>query len=140
MKADFCVHTDFVGVPSSSSYDHMSWNQLRLIDQSPLFSVFSHSKTHPYLTQISSALLVTEMVASKKRLEKELGGTRVNIAYPFGDYNQAVITAAQNAGFLLAWAVADNGTFGKPAQYSNPRIGIGKDITTIQAFKTRIKV
>ncbi len=141
MKADFFVHTDYVGTTSTTSWDKMSWNQVRTLDASSLFAVYSHTKTHPKLTEITAAQLQQELQGSKAKLEQELGATNGRkefLAYPFGDYNLAVITAAQNAGYTLAFAVANRGTFGKPAQYSITRKGVGKDVTTIELFKTRI--
>jgi peptidoglycan/xylan/chitin deacetylase (PgdA/CDA1 family) len=140
MKADFFVHTDYVGTTSTATWDKMSWNQLRTLDASPLFNVYPHTKSHPKLTQISAAQLQTEMVASRAKVQQELGVTtrRDFMAYPYGDYNEAVITAAQSAGYTLAYAVSNKGNFGKPLQYSITRKGVGKDVTTIALFKTRI--
>jgi peptidoglycan/xylan/chitin deacetylase (PgdA/CDA1 family) len=140
LKADFFVHTDYVGTTSTASWDKMSWNQLRTLDSSPLFAVYSHTKTHPQLTQITSTQLQSELAGSRLKLQTELGVTtkRDFLAYPFGDYNAAVITAAQNAGYTMAFAVANKGSFSKPLQYSITRKGVGKDVTTIALFKTRI--
>jgi peptidoglycan/xylan/chitin deacetylase (PgdA/CDA1 family) len=140
MKADFFVHTDYVGKPTTTtgSWDHMSWDQLRTIDASPLFSVYSHTKTHPKLTEITATQLATELAGSKQKVELELGGSRNFLAYPFGDYNLNVISATQSAGYLMAFAVANKGSFNKPLHYSFTRKGIGKDVTNIALFRTRI--
>jgi peptidoglycan/xylan/chitin deacetylase (PgdA/CDA1 family) len=140
LKADFFVHTDYVGTTSTASWDKMSWNQLRTLDSSPLFAVYSHTKTHPQLTQITPTQLQSELAGSRLKLQTELGVTtkRDFLAYPFGDYNAAVITAAQNAGYTMAFAVANKGSFSKPIHYSITRKGVGKDVTTIALFKTRI--
>jgi peptidoglycan/xylan/chitin deacetylase (PgdA/CDA1 family) len=140
MKADFYVHTDYIGTTSTSSWSKMSWNEIRDLDSKTLFDVYSHTKTHPKLTQITPQKLVEELSQSREKLRQELGGTnkREFLAYPFGDYNENVITAAQNAGYTMAFAVANKGRFNKPVHYSITRKGIGKDIITIALFKTRI--
>ncbi len=142
IKADFFVHTDYVGTTASGpgTWDKMSWNQLRTLDASPLFAVYSHTKTHPKLSQITPSQLQSELVGSRTRLQTELGiaTKRDFLAYPFGDYNEAVITAAQNAGYSMAFAVANKGSFSKPLYYSITRKGVGKDVTSIALFKTRI--
>jgi peptidoglycan/xylan/chitin deacetylase (PgdA/CDA1 family) len=143
MKADFYVHTDYVGVPATNnslSWGHMSWDELKTLDKSPLFGVYSHTKSHPKLTEITPEELTIELVESKKKLEQELGGARKFIAYPYGDYNLNVINAAQKAGYLMALAVANKGVFDKLSHYSYTRIGIGSNVTTINSFKKRIKV
>ncbi len=140
LKADFFVHTDFVGTTSTATWNKMSWDQLRILDASPLFAVYSHTKSHPQLTQITATQLQNELVGSRQKLQTELGVAtkRDFLAYPFGDYNAAVITAAQNAGYTMAFAVANKGSFQKPLHYSITRKGVGKDVTTIALFKTRI--
>lgn len=142
IKADFFVHTDYVGVAATGpgTWGKMSWDQLRTLDSSPLFAVYSHTKTHPKLTQISPTQLQSELTGSRLKLQTELGVTtkRDFLAYPFGDYNADVITAAQNAGYTMAFAVANKGSFSKPLHYSITRKGVGKDVTSIALFKTRI--
>jgi peptidoglycan/xylan/chitin deacetylase (PgdA/CDA1 family) len=108
------------------------------MDASPLFTVHSHTKNHLRLPAITAAELASELVGSKQRLEQELGGSRNFLAYPFGDYNLNVINAAQAAGYTMAYAVGNKGAFGKPLHYLFTRKGVGRDITTIQKFKTRI--
>ena len=39
----------------------------------------------------------------------------------------------------MAFAVANHGLKGQPAEYSIPRIGVGMDVTTLDLFKKRIK-
>ena len=140
LKADFFVHTDYVGTKSTTSWNKVTWDQLRIMDASPLFSVYSHTKNHLKLTEISPEQLATELIGSKQRLEMELGGLRNFLAYPLGDYNLNVINATQQAGYIMAYAVGNKGSFNKPLQYSVVRKGVGKNITTIQEFKTRIGV
>ena len=139
-KADFFVHTDYVGTTSTTTWNKVTWDQLRIMDASPLFSVYSHTKNHLKLTEISPEQLATELQGSKQRVEMELGGSRNFLAYPYGDYNLNVIIATQQAGYIMAYAVANKGSFNKPVQYSVVRKGVGKSITTIQEFKTRIGV
>ncbi len=137
MKASFFVHTDYVGV-KEGAHSHMSWDELKEIDKSPLFEVYSHTKSHPSLTTLKPDALLRELKISKETLEKNLGGTRPYLAYPFGDYNATVIDAARSQGYRLALAVGFKGTFGKSGVYSIPRVGIGLDVSTIAKFRSRI--
>lgn len=137
-KADFFVHTDYVGTTSTSTWNKVTWDQLRIMDASPLFSVYSHTKNHLKLTELGPEQLAAELQGSKQRLEMELGGSRNFLAYPFGDYDLNVIIATQQAGYITAYAVANRGSFNKPLQYSVVRKGVGRSITNIQEFKIRI--
>jgi peptidoglycan/xylan/chitin deacetylase (PgdA/CDA1 family) len=136
MKADFFINTNYTGVLSN----RMTWTQLRTLDSNPLFTVYSHTKSHPKLTEVSATQLTAELVESKQKIEDELGGNRNFLAYPFGDYDANVISATKQAGYLVAYAVSSRGSFGQPSQYSFVRTGIGKTVTTIELFKSKIGI
>ncbi|MDB5180142.1 MAG: hypothetical protein JWN12_774 [Candidatus Saccharibacteria bacterium] len=56
----------------------------------------SHTVDHPALTSLSATNLTTELSQSQKTLQKDFGtSAALNIASPYGDYNQTVITAIQ---------------------------------------------
>ena len=133
-KATFFVHTDYVGALKNhppeladpgaihqklnTDKNHVSWHQLREFEQfmgpeqKPLFRVYAHTKTHPRLSEISDIDLKEELNGSKQALERELGGERAFLAYPYGDYTPAkapfdarVIRAAHAAGYLMAFTI-----------------------------------
>ncbi len=56
----------------------------------------SHTVDHPDLTTLSAANLTTELSQSQKTLQQVFGtSAALNIASPYGSYNQTVITAIQ---------------------------------------------
>ncbi|HEY8886624.1 MAG TPA: polysaccharide deacetylase family protein [Candidatus Microsaccharimonas sp.] len=56
----------------------------------------SHTVDHPHLTSLTAANLTAELSQSQKTLQKDFGtSAALNIASPYGDYNQAVVTAIQ---------------------------------------------
>jgi peptidoglycan/xylan/chitin deacetylase (PgdA/CDA1 family) len=55
--------------------------------------IASHTITHPFLTQLTSGQLTTELQQSQKSLQSWFGtGQAKDFASPYGDYNKAVIT------------------------------------------------
>jgi len=97
------------------------------------WEIDSHTLTHPDLTTLSGAALRHELVGSRKRL-RELFGVRANFfCYPSGRYDQAVIAAVKDAGYLAAtttqpgWArpVAD------PLALSRVRVDGGMSARTV---------
>jgi peptidoglycan/xylan/chitin deacetylase (PgdA/CDA1 family) len=136
MKADFFIHTGYVGAPGS--HMHMTWQQLQKLSYSSLFEVYSHTVNHPHLTSLNNNDLNNELFSSKITIENQLDRNCPFLAYPFGDYNGNVIQKVIDNGYQIAYAVEDKGTFYYPRQYSIPRVGIGKSITTIQQFIQRI--
>ena len=91
----------------------------------PLFSIGSHTTSHPYLTQISPQEKKKEISDSKAYLEKLTGKPVTALAYPYGDYDASVIAVLKEAGYKAGFAVNDRGTANEPARYSIPRIYMG---------------
>lgn len=64
--------------------------------------VGAHTCTHPRLSRISRAHAREEIVSSKKKLEDLLAQPIEHFAYPFGDYDDAVVEMVREAGFKTA--------------------------------------
>lgn len=92
----------------------------------------AHSRTHSHLTQLSPSELQSEVAGSKEDL-LAAGVNRVaSFAYPFGEYNDAVIDAVKNAGYTGARGT-DSGFNTKDI---NPYLLQGKSVEVTTAFET----
>jgi len=65
----------------------------------------SHSVNHPSLPCLADDELVEELVRSKQTLEDITKETVSMLAYPYGDVNERVKSAAREAGYSCAFAV-----------------------------------
>lgn len=66
----------------------------------------SHTRTHPYLTTLSPANLISEVSDSKSDLINTIGISPINtFVYPYGDYDANVKQAVVNAGYIGARSV-----------------------------------
>jgi peptidoglycan/xylan/chitin deacetylase (PgdA/CDA1 family) len=79
MTATFFITTDWVGRPN-----YVSWNQLREMRAAGM-SIGSHSKSHPFLSELGEAGLRAELLGSKDRIDQELEQVTDTIALPGGD-------------------------------------------------------
>jgi peptidoglycan/xylan/chitin deacetylase (PgdA/CDA1 family) len=79
MTATFYVTTDWVGRPG-----HMTWEQLREIVAAGM-SVQSHTRSHPFLSELDAERLRAELATSKATLDDRLGQDTAEIAFPGGD-------------------------------------------------------
>ncbi len=68
--------------------------------------VMNHSDTHPEMTKLSAADMAAELNTCSDKLEA-ITGLRPNLFRPpYGDYNNAVVGAARNAGmFTVQWNI-----------------------------------
>ncbi|MDD5083658.1 MAG: polysaccharide deacetylase family protein [Candidatus Moranbacteria bacterium] len=66
--------------------------------------IASHTQTHPDLTILTNAQAKKEINQSKVNLQN-LGITATSLVYPYGTYNDSIITLVKNAGYIGARSV-----------------------------------
>lgn len=112
------VHTGFVG-NSEGLHPKMSYETLRELLKNPLFSVGSHTITHPDdITMLDPTEQVKELTESKATLEKELNVTIDFLAYPNGKNNIATQALAKDAGYKMAFSIVNGTAEESPSIYS----------------------
>jgi peptidoglycan/xylan/chitin deacetylase (PgdA/CDA1 family) len=82
----------------------MSWDELRGLAADGV-AIGSHTISHVHLTQLEDAELARELRESKQRVEDEIGAACRLFAYPYGEHNERVRTAARAAGYERAFAL-----------------------------------
>jgi peptidoglycan/xylan/chitin deacetylase (PgdA/CDA1 family) len=83
-SATFFVISDFIGRTI-----RLSKSDLKMLADSGLISVQSHTATHPDLTKIKNDDY--ELKESKEKIEQITGKPVVALAYPFGTFNDNVV-------------------------------------------------
>src|SRR5205807_888813 len=91
----------------------MTWDELRGLAERGI-EVGSHTVSHLHLPTLSDTALEEELRWSKQRLEDELGGPCRLLAYPFGDCDERVRTAARAAGYEAAFGLPGDATWRDP--------------------------
>jgi peptidoglycan/xylan/chitin deacetylase (PgdA/CDA1 family) len=82
----------------------MTWTQLREMRAGGM-EVGSHGVHHRMLAKMPAAAMREEVSASKRTIERELGGEAQVISYPVGGsdaYSDEVIAAVRDAGYRMA--------------------------------------
>jgi peptidoglycan/xylan/chitin deacetylase (PgdA/CDA1 family) len=69
------------------------------------WQIDGHSRTHPDLTKASDARLRAETAGARTELQQRFGVDAGFFAYPFGRYDDRVIAALREAGYLAATTV-----------------------------------
>lgn len=67
---------------------HLNWQQLEELNKNPLITLGSHTKTHPFLSEIDDKLSEQEILESKTIIEEKLGTAIDYFCYPSGNYSQ----------------------------------------------------
>jgi peptidoglycan/xylan/chitin deacetylase (PgdA/CDA1 family) len=69
------------------------------------FEIFSHTVSHPVLTEIEDERLQAEFVESRDSLEKIVAHQVVTISYPYGAHDLRTCRAAQKAGYKFGFTI-----------------------------------
>ena len=82
----------------------MNEEQIRKIEQENI-DIYSHTVSHPPLTEIDENELKTELEKSRQMLERIVGHDVDATSYPYGLYNSKVSQAAKEAGYKLGFTI-----------------------------------
>jgi len=97
---------------SNASYA-MTWDQLRELKKTGLFDMQSHGYWHPNFKKEKKRLNPSEyekfvdsqLSKSRKTLEKKLGGPVDIIGWPFGIFDDYLISRAVKAGYIAGFSI-----------------------------------
>lgn len=82
--------------------EFLSLSQLKELAKNG-WDIVGHSANHLHLTDQDEVALKNELKGSKELLEQRLGLPVKYFAYPYGEYNEDVVLAVKNAGYLMAF-------------------------------------
>ena len=89
--------------PSQETYPLMGVEEI-LTMRTQGFSFYSHSRSHPDLSQHEVSELTDELKGSREDLEQLLDDPIDYIAYPYGRYNDLVLESVKKAGYQAAFS------------------------------------
>ena len=79
----------------------MNWEMIKKLKQSSI-TFGSHTRTHPFLTEISASQAMEEIAGSKAALEDQLDCSVNHFCYPSGNYNDRITELVKSAGYKTA--------------------------------------
>ncbi len=115
--------------------DRMTHKQLREVADSGLVEIAGHSMSHLHMPTISDDELHYEVFDCKAMLEKITGAPVYSFAYPFGEYNDAVIAEVQSAGFESSVIASEEKPRSPEKMFTIPR----RVVSELDTYKTFIK-
>jgi len=131
-KAVNFVITGLVGAPN-----YLTWEQIKEMNSSGIFSFGSHTAKHRALTELKDELVRKELADSKNILEQELGVIINWFAYPYGKVNDRVSYLTQASGYLGAFGT-NLGTYQSTDYlFTLPRIRVGGG-DTVKSFAAKL--
>jgi peptidoglycan/xylan/chitin deacetylase (PgdA/CDA1 family) len=100
----------------------MTWERLRALAASG-WEIGTHTCSHPHLSRLGFDAVVSELQRSRAMCKHQLGTACRSVAYPFGDANDRVRSAAAMAGYDAA-AGLSSAAFVSRDRFDWPRVGV----------------
>lgn len=100
----------------------MDADDLQQLGRTDLVEVGAHTRSHPFLPQVSSDRLHVEIAEAKHRLEEVLNRQVRMFAYPSGRYGTRELAKVADAGFDCAFTVVPQ--VGTTYRFEVPRVGV----------------
>lgn len=132
LTATFFIITDEIGKPG-----YLTWEQIVEMKEAGM-SIESHTKTHPDLPSASDAQLQAELVESSQAIEKYTGQASIVLSYPAGSYDDRVVSAAREAGYLMAVTTNAGKEESSSECFAMPRVRIQPGFST-EAFAQKVE-
>jgi poly-beta-1,6-N-acetyl-D-glucosamine N-deacetylase len=104
---------------------YMSWDQLRQL-QADGVGIGSQTASHPHMHLSSLADVDVELQKSNLRFLTELGLRPNLFAYPYGEYNLAVIERVKTAGFIAGFGQNSGIAHGYDGYFELPRFAMNE--------------
>ena len=124
---------NWMGGPHEAELAPMSWEELGRLQEAG-WEVGSHTHSHPRLTRLDDAQLDEELVRSREICAERMGGPCRSLAYPYGDYDDRVIAAADRAGYEVAGTLGGRLYSALPLRW--PRVGI-YHVDSLRRFRAK---
>ncbi len=114
--------------------------EIRELDRHPLIRIGAHSRTHSQLNAIPRYAAYRDMAASKRDLERLLGRTVPDFAYPYGAHDRAVCWLARLCGFKRAFTTEPRAIeeLGGESAMKLPRVDLVKAVQNRSTHRTKL--
>ena len=98
-------------------YGRLKLSEAKALYKNSGHEVAVHSLTHPRLEEIPSDELLEEILEDRKNIEEQYGTIARGAAYPYGTYNDKVVSALDMCGICYARTTRATNNFGFPENW-----------------------
>lgn len=122
LKGTFNINTGLFApegtvFPEGLIHRRMTQKQCLELYKDSGMEVAVHGLTHPFLEQLTTECCTYEIIADRMNLEKEYGCIIRGMAYPFGTYNDNVVSVLEQCGIVYARTVESTHGFDIPQDW-----------------------
>jgi len=141
--ATLFLSTSFIGKPYEQNdfkfvkHDRqLSWEEIKVLSANG-WSIQSHGYNHFRMNSLDKDAIIKELSLSKSIIEQNLGTVVDEFAFPYGIYNNKVLTQLPAAGYKFAYSVHSGKLLPGARRYRLPRIEIN-NMDDMESFKVKV--
>lgn len=113
----------------------LSWDEVRLLEKSPLVTIGAHGHAHLDLTTAATADAASEVSLSRRRITEELGVVPEFFCFAYGAAKEEHLTMVERAGFRAAFGIGTEVVHpGSLDPYRIPRVDISDTVSLNRAL------
>lgn len=132
LHATFFIVPSFLGTPR-----YLTWRQVKTMSDHGM-DIEAHTMTHPDLTLIGPRSVRWQLAESRRELQTQLHRSVRVLAYPYGAYSPAVVTAVSRAGYLAAFTTQQGWVETSAHLLTEPRVYVDLD-DSLPIFAGRVR-
>ncbi|QQE77679.1 polysaccharide deacetylase family protein [Alicyclobacillus sp. SO9] len=119
-------------------FPKLTASELRIMQQSGLIDIESHTVHHTNLDTVSLTRAKAELTQSSRSLQRVVHHPMKFFCYPYGGYTKSELTTVKQAGYILAVTEHEGYANARQGAVTLDRIPV-LDYTTMQQFKAKLQ-
>lgn len=131
--------TIFVIAGQVGQPNRVTWDQLSEMADSQTVTIANHTMTHPKLHNLPREEARQEIFGCQQALKDHLGIDNHWIAYPYGDYDDAVVQMTKDAGITLAVTTDAGRVHVGSFPFELKRVWIGNEVSRANYAERLVK-
>lgn len=120
IKATFNINTGLYLSEEATRekfYGKMKLSEAKKLYIKSGYEVAVHALTHPFLEKIKTEEIFTEIIEDRKNIEQQYGTLARGMAYPFGTYNDEVVSNLEKCGICYSRTTQTTESFRFPENW-----------------------
>lgn len=125
IRATFNINTASFAPEGMPMPDSVNTTETRRLSKSETVAAYKdsphevavHALTHPFLQEMPSSLVAYEVMEDRKNIEELFGTVCRGMAYPYGTYNDTVVSVLRDAGIVYSRTTVSTGRFDIPTDW-----------------------
>jgi peptidoglycan/xylan/chitin deacetylase (PgdA/CDA1 family) len=125
IRATFNINTASFAPEGMPMPDSVNTTEIRRLSKNEAVAAYKnsphevavHALTHPFLQEMPASLVTYEVMEDRKNVEELFGTVCRGMAYPYGAFNDTVVSCLRDSGIVYSRTTVSTGRFDIPVDW-----------------------